>query len=412
MKINSALKVALLAVAALLAAAPSLTWAGILSPGLYRDAAGHSVFVGVENEAPDPTSNDYFDPVTQHTGDLPAGSPFKPLKLIREDAAVVDAPGGALGVSLYSMDVRKRTTVVLIHGNDPETREMGFLIPYFVLNGINVISYDQRGTGKSNGNWQENGPVQRAADVEAVYDAYSTNPHVDPAHIGVWGFSNGGWTAPIVATNRPIKFMLLKSGPPESLETNVCYSVAQNMQHKHYDAQSVDSATETWHTLIGALSGKVSWDAARTLYLAASAKPWFADSYLPYFYPPDLGFPPPAAAAAARQRELLYDPTETLEKLRTPTLALFGARDRNVDVTNAPALFRSAFAHGVMHDFTLHIYRDAGHQLKVSATGFNGEPSQPERLTAGYPRIMIQWLRQRGFLTALSASGARSIPPP
>jgi hypothetical protein len=285
---------------------------------------------------------------------------------------------------------------------------MGFLIPYFVLNGINVISYDQRGTGKSSGNWQENGPVQRAADVEAVYDAYSTNPHVDAAHMGVWGFSNGGWSAPIVATTRPLKFMILKSGPPESLEANVVYSVAQNMQHKNYDAQSVDSATETWHSLIGALSGKVSWDAARTLYLAASTKHWFADSYLPYFYPPDLGFPPPAAAAAARRRELLYDPTETLEKLRTPTLALFGARDRNVDVTNAPALFRSAFAHGVMHDFTLHIYKDAGHQLKVSATGFNGEPSQPERLTAGYPRIMIQWLRQRGFLSA----SPKSIPPP
>jgi pimeloyl-ACP methyl ester carboxylesterase len=278
---------------------------------------------------------------------------------------------------------------------------MGFLIPYFVLNGINVISYDQRGTGKSSGNWQENGPAQRAMDVEAVFDAYSTNPQVDAAHMGVWGFSNGGWTAPIVATTRPLKFMILKSGPPESLETNVCYSVAQNMQHKNYDAQSVASATETWHSLIGALSGKVSWDAARTLYLAASTKPWFADSYLPYFYPPDLGFPPPAAAAAARQRELLYDPTETLEKLRTPTLALFGARDRNVDVTNAPALFRSAFAHGgVMRDFTLQIYQDAGHQLKVSATGFNGEPSEPERLTAGYPRIMIQWLRQRGLLTA------------
>jgi pimeloyl-ACP methyl ester carboxylesterase len=406
MKINSALKVALLAVA------PSLAWAGTLSPGLYRDAAGHSVYVGVENEAPDPASNDYFDPNTQHTGDLPADSPFKPLKVIREDAAIIEAPGGALGVSLYSMDASKRTTILLIHGNDPETREMGFLIPYFVLNGINVISYDQRGTGQSSGNWQENGPVQRAADVEAVYDAYSTNPHVDAAHMGVWGFSNGGWTAPIVATTRPLTFMILKSGPPESLENNVCYSVAQNMQHKNYDAQSVASATQTWHSLIGALSGKVSWDAAQTLYLAASTKPWFADSYLPYFYPPDLGFPPPAAAAAARQRELLYDPTETLEKLRTPTLAVFGARDRNVDVTNAPALFRSAFAHGgVMRDFTLQIYKDAGHQLKVSATGFNGEPSEPERLTAGYPRIMIQWLRQRGFLTAVpSAPKSRPLP--
>jgi pimeloyl-ACP methyl ester carboxylesterase len=393
-KIDSALTITLLALA------PSLTWAGILSPGLYRDAAGHPVYVGVEDNSPDPPNNEYFDPRTQHTGDLPANSPSKPVKLIREEAAIIDAPGGALGVSLYSTGAGKRTTIVLIHGNDPETREMGFLIPYFVLNGINVISYDQRGTGKSSGNWQENGPQQRAADVEAVCNAYSTNPHVDTTHMGVWGFSNGGWTAPIVATSRPLQFMILKSAPPESIETNIYYTLAQQLRHKNYDAQVIASATETWRSLLGALSGRGSWDTARTLYETASTKPWFKDSYLPYFYSSELGFPPAAAAAAGMQRELLYDPTETLEKLRTPTLALFGALDRNVDVANAPALFRSDFARGVMRDFAIHIYRDAGHTLKVSATGFNGEPSEPERLTAGYPQVMIQWLRQRGFLTA------------
>jgi uncharacterized protein len=402
MKITSAVNLVWLVIA------PSLTWAGILSPGLYLNAAGHPVYVGVENEAPDPAGNEYFDPSTQHTGDLPADSQLKLQKPIREDAAVIDTPGGPLGVSLYSIGAGKRTTVVLIHGNDPETREMGFLIPYFVLNGINVISYDQRGTGKSGGNWQQNGPVQRAADVEALYDAYSTNPRVDARHFGVWGFSNGGWTAPIVAVNRPLNFMILKSGPPESLETNVYYSVAQNMQHKNYDAQSVAAATETWRSLIGALSGKVTWDAAQTLYNAASTKPWFADSYLSFFYPPGTGFPPPAATLAGLRRELIYDPTETLQKLRTPTLALFGARDRNVDVTNAPALFKSAFAHGAMRDFTLKIYPDAGHQLKVSETGFNGEPSEPERLTSGYPKIMIDWLSQRGFLTPVSADSKPS----
>ena len=384
---------------AVLILAPSIACAGVLSPGLYRDAAGHSVYIGIETETPDPAGNEYFDPSTQHTGDLPANSSYKPLKLIREDAAIIDAPGGPLGVSLYSTGDNKRTTIVLIHGNDPETREMGFLIPYFVLSGVNVISYDQRGTGKSSGNWQQNGPGQRATDVEAVYDAYSTNPHVDAAYMGVWGFSNGGWTAPIVAVHRPLKFMILKSGPPESIEANVYYSVVQELRHKNYDAQSIASATDTWRSLFAALSGKGSWDTARALYATASSKPWFKDSYLPYFYPPNLGFPPPAAAAAGMRRELLYDPSETLEELRTPTLALFGALDRNVDVANAPARFKSDFARGVMRDFTSHIYRDAGHTLKVSASGFNGEPSQPEQFTAGYPQVMVQWLRQRGFLT-------------
>ena len=51
-----------------------------------------------------------------------------------------------------------------------------------------------------------------------------------------------------------------------------------------------------------------------------------------------------------------------------------------------------------MKDFTEHIFKNAGHTLMVSKTGFNDQPSKPERLTKGYPQIMIQWLRRRGFL--------------
>ena len=382
---------------ALLALAPGLTWAAILSPGLYRNEAGHSIYVGIEGEASDPAANQYFDPSTQHTGDLPEHPHLKPQRLIREEARIVDAPGGALGVSLYFTGAAKQATVIMIHGNDPETREMGFLIPYFVLNGINVISYDQRGTGKSSGKWQQNGPVQRATDVEAVYDAYSTSAHVDHRRMGVWGFSNGGWTAPIVATTRPLAFMILKSGPAESIETNICYTVEQNLGHMHYDAEAITLATKTWRAFIRALSGTGTWDTARELYSAASAKPWFAESYLPIFIPPDSPIPPAPETADALRRFILFDPTETLAKVRTPTLALFGALDRNVDVAHDPALFRSAFARAGMDDFTVHVYNDAGHTLKVSATGFNNDPSQPERLTAGYPQIMIQWMRQRGM---------------
>jgi uncharacterized protein len=394
MKISSALRVAVWALA------PGLTWAAVLSPGLYRNEAGHSIYVGIESAAPDPAVNQYFDPSTQQTGDVSEHSHLKPQRLIREEARIVDAPGGALGISLYFTGTGKQATIILIHGADAETREMGFLIPYFVLNGINVISYDQRGTGKSNGNWLQNGPLQRAADVEAVYDAYSTSAHVDARHMGVWGFSNGGWTAPIVATTRPIAFMILKSGPAESIETNIYYTVEQILRRKHYDAEAIASATGTWRAYIRALSGTGTWDTARELYLAASAKPWFADSYLPVFIPPDHPIPPAPETADALRRYVLFDPTETLSKVRTPTLALFGALDRNVDVAHDPALFRSAFGRAGMGDFTVHVFKDAGHTLKVSATGFNDELSQPERLTAGYPQVMIQWLRQRSLLTA------------
>ena len=318
MKIHSALRVAFLALA------PGLTLAATLSPGLYRNEAGHSLYVGIENAPPDPPVNQYFDPVNQHTGELPEQPHLKPQRLIREDARIVDTPGGALGTSLYFTGDTKQPTIILIHGADQETREMGFLIPYFVLNGVNVLSYDQRGTGKSSGNWLRNGPAQRATDVEAVFDAYSSSAHVDVARIGVWGFSNGGWAAPIVATTRPLAFMILKSAPASNTEDNICYAVAENLRSKHYDAETIAAATGLWRALIGALSGKKSWDTARELYEAARAKPWFADTYIPFFIPADTPIPPPVEIAEGIKRYAVFDPTDTLSKVRTPTLALFG----------------------------------------------------------------------------------------
>src|ERR1017187_4230367 len=74
------------------------------------------------------------------------------------------------------------------------------------------------------------------------------------------------------------------------------------------------------------------------MYTAASAKPWFADSYIPFVIPPDPGVPPPAAAAEAMRRELLYDPATTLQQVHTPTLALFGATRSAATGISSPPL--------------------------------------------------------------------------
>lgn len=96
MKMYSALR------AVVLALAPGITWAALLSPGLYRDEAGHSIYIGVERNAPDPAVNEYFDPNTQRTGELPKESHLKLQRGIREQARILATPNGALGVSCIS----------------------------------------------------------------------------------------------------------------------------------------------------------------------------------------------------------------------------------------------------------------------------------------------------------------------
>ena len=367
--------------------------ASVLAPGVYA-ASGHTIYVGVERELPDPASNDFFDSTSQRTGDLHATRDLHLRSGILEDRRVIKAAEGRLGFSLFYAGSRPRATVILVHGNDPETREMGFIIPFFVCNRINVISYDQRGVGESAGNWFLNGPSQRADDVAAIYDVMRSDPHVDPHRIGIWGFSNGGWTAPLVALHRPTAFMILKSAPTESLAQNIDYEVEQEMRRHNVEAAS-PQAVALWHAFERALNGTESWSSTKRLYDADAKQAWFRYSLMP-----DLGIsiPPPSSMIAGLRRLVTFDPTHTLLRASsTPTLALYGALDRNVDAADSATHLREYLTRAGNRDVTIQTYPNAGHQLIVSKSGYNGEPILPEHFVSGYPQIMIAWLAQHGF---------------
>lgn len=63
---------------------------------------------------------------------------------------------------------------------------MGFLIPWFVGHGLNVVTYDQRGTGTSTGDWHYTSPALKADDILAMIGALKHDPRIDPKRIGLW----------------------------------------------------------------------------------------------------------------------------------------------------------------------------------------------------------------------------------
>src|SRR5215470_14442558 len=366
-----------------------------LAPGVYV-TSGHKIYVGVQHDQPGPASNDFFDSTSQRTGALRATHDLHLRSGIFEEPRVIKAPQGRLGLSLYYASERPRATVILVHGNDPETRKMGFIIPFFVCNGINVISYDQRGVGESAGDWFLNGPSQRADDVEAIYDVMRSDAHVDAHRIGIWAFSNGGWTAPLVSIHRPLAFMILKSAPTESLAQNIDYEVEQTMR-RHNAENASPQALALWHAFESSLDGSVSWSYTKHLYDIDAKQPWFQYSLMP-----DLGIsiPPPPAKIAGLRRFVTFDPTETLLNVSsTPTLALYGALDRNVDAAHSAEQLRAYLKRAGDRDVTIKIYPNAGHQLIVSKSGYNGDATPPKRFVADYPQIMLTWLAARGFTT-------------
>lgn len=363
--------------------------ASTIAPGLY-EVSGKAVYVGIEHELPDPATNDFFEPATGRIGPVASTKNFRLRCAMHEVSRVLEAPQGRLGASLYYRDERARATVLFVHGADAETREVGFIVPYFVCNGINVISYDQRGVGSSIGNWFLTGPIQKAEDVAAVYDAFSHDPHVDMRKIGVFGFSNGGWVAPLVTLRRPTAFMILKSAPTESILSNIDYEVTTELRRHHIGDPQIARALGMWHTVEGAIYGRVAWSDANRALNEAKRQSWFQYSLMP-----KLGVPPPAATVAGLRRAFSYDPSVTLMSVTTPTLALYGSLDRRVDTRDASAHLREYLGLAGARDVTIKVFPHAGHTLVVSDNGY--DPEYPERYVPGYPAVMLQWLRARRF---------------
>ncbi len=117
--------------------------------------------------------------------------------------------------------------VVLVSGSGPQNRDEELLghKPFLVIadfltkKGIAVLRYDDRGVGKSKGNFNIATTYNFANDAEAAFDFLKKSNNIDTNNIGIIGHSEGGMVAPIVASrNNSVKFIVLLAGPGVSGE--------------------------------------------------------------------------------------------------------------------------------------------------------------------------------------------------
>jgi alpha-beta hydrolase superfamily lysophospholipase len=112
--------------------------------------------------------------------------------------------------------------VVMITGSGAQNRNeelMGhkpFLViaDYLSRNGIAVLRFDDRGFGKSQGNYATATTADLATDAEAAVNLLKNNPKINQKEIGLIGHSEGGLIAPMIAASDPdIGFIVSLAGP-------------------------------------------------------------------------------------------------------------------------------------------------------------------------------------------------------
>jgi hypothetical protein len=139
----------------------------------------------------------------------------------REDRITVESDGARLAATVVEpADGGPHPALVVVHGSGRETgATYRSVADDFVAEGYVALVYDKRGVGGSSGTYFGVGPLnserilgELASDALACLEALRSRPSVDPARVGLLGFSQAGWIIPLAASRSPqVAFMVLIS---------------------------------------------------------------------------------------------------------------------------------------------------------------------------------------------------------
>ena len=290
--------------------------------------------------------------------------------------------------------------VVLIHGAGPTTRDGGGhlrdVASYFATRGIACLTYDKRGVGGSDGDWAVASLDDLASDAVAGVDVLARRDEIDPHRIGVWGFSQGGWIAPLVAIRSDtVAFVITVSGNGVSPATQEMYRIEEELRADGFSDADIGEAVALRalsHEVLRTHRGR---DRLETVYREAwdRGPAWLKYVGVPYS-PDELSSLDDHAWRWAREF-LFYDPVPTLERVDVPFLAVFGTLDRNTPATESAAIHERSFKGRPHADLTIRFFDGANHGLRVATTGGPKEWNDALPYVAGYFETMADWILAR-----------------
>ncbi|WP_410666515.1 alpha/beta hydrolase family protein [Amycolatopsis sp. cmx-4-68] len=253
---------------------------------------------------------------------------------------VVAPPGGS-----------KLPGLVMVHGSGAHSREdYREQAEAFARQGIATLIYDKRTEGYSQ---FERSYSTLADDALAAVEALRKRPEVDPARVGVWGLSEGGWVAPLAASKSPehVAFVVTLGANGVQPVRQQAWAIENQLRRLGMDGSIVRMASST---MLRQLTGGGVFPEAR------------------------------------------YDPVPVLKSLRQPVLGLWGAKDVLTPPGEAVPIFRDSLAR-----YTLRVFPDAQHQLRRTTDGFDKLPGY----APGYLELVGTWVHD------LPAASSADAPP-
>lgn len=286
----------------------------------------------------------------------------------------------------------KLPVVILISGSGAQNRDeelMGHkpfwvLADYLTRKGIAVLRYDDRGVGKSTGQFSGATTADFAGDVMAAIDYLKTRKEIDTTKIGLIGHSEGGLIAPMVAAQRKdVGLIVLMAGPGLPGADIILLQTELIMKANGSKQEEIDKALKETKKTFAVLKkypknedaipkleklfaegktkneegGKEGQEQNTASQIKEVTSPWFR-----YF--------------------LWYDPAPVIAKVKCPVLAMNGGKDLQVPPKEDLEAIEGALLVGGNSDYSIELLPDLNHLFQTAKTGSPNEYSTIEETIA------------------------------
>ncbi len=321
---------------------------------------------------------------------------------LREDTASFTSGG----VTLFGTLVRPATgtgpwpVVVYVHGSDNTPSVDRVWEPYLLAaHGVAMFVFDKRGTGRSGGTYTQMFSTL-ADDVVAATTWLRQQPSVDSTHIGLAGFSQGGWVAPLAASkDAGIRFVLVGYGMTMSIAEEDQLEAPLKLRERGFD----ESAIGEFQDLNGAIHRAAlrrfaeGWGDVEATAAKYRDRPWlkalpemqtWASMIL------GMGIEQAKVTMPAMLQSFIdpfYNSVATLETLDIPMLWLIAGED--IEAPPGPTIAALARLRNNGKNIQTKVFPRADHGM----TEFTkvGTRRTTTRYTPDYAPTMVRWIREQ-----------------
>jgi pimeloyl-ACP methyl ester carboxylesterase len=242
---------------------------------------------------------------------------------------------------------------VVLHGAGPETRWSSFNVALPLIDrGVGALIYDKRNSGESTGaplpsSFYESS-LALTQDAIAAVEFVKAQPEVNPAQVGVIGWSQGGWIGSIVAAKEPsVAFYVNVAGNASPGFGNWRHTLMVSMMDAGFSDSDIAAANRYLAAFFDVAEGSVPWERYQEALAAAKGQAWF-----PRFAKVSntSAWDSAEQAHARWSDERRNEPASDFSRVHIPTLAIYFGLDESTTPESA-SVFRSAMERAHNPDF-------------------------------------------------------------